>query len=119
MTKKVAEIHINREIDSENVAPLELDFAENKIPGCFTSIPKSALGFHKNVKWNLDDQSKSFIEDKSFADRKDQQCKKEKSLVLAERSDQEPSNLEDRDYSKGKTSQSSSEPSPGVIRMTI
>lgn len=110
------------------MAPLELDFAENKIPGFFTSIPKSALGFHKNVKWNLDDQSKSFIEDKSFggftkdtiqADRKDQQCKKEKSLVLAERSDQEPSNLEDRDYSKGKTSQSSSEPSPGVIRMTI
>lgn len=91
MTKKVAEIHINKEIDSENVAPLELDFAENKIPGFFTSIPKNALGFHKNVKWSLDDQSNSFIEDKSFggftkdtiqADRKDQHCKKEKSLVL-------------------------------------
>lgn len=33
-------------------------------------------------------------------DRKDQQCKKEKSLILAEGSDQEPSNLEDPDYSK-------------------
>lgn len=126
MTKKVAEIQIKKEIDSENVAASELDFAENKVPGFLTSTPKSALGFQKNVKWNLDDQSKPFIEDKSFggvtkdtiqADRKDQQCKKEKSLILAEGSDQEPSNLEDPDYSKGQTSQSSSVPSPGVVRM--
>lgn len=126
MTKKVAEIQIKKEIDSENVAPSELDFAENKVPVFLTSTPKSALGFQKNVKWNLDDQSKPFIEDKSFggvtkdtiqADRKDQQCKKEKSLILAEGSDQEPSNLEDPDYSTGQTSQSSSVPSPGVVRM--
>lgn len=83
MTKKVAEIQIKKKIDSENVAPSELDFAENKVSGFLTSTPKSALGFQKNVKWNLDDQSKPFIEDKSFegvtkdtiqADRKDQQC---------------------------------------------
>lgn len=107
MTKKVAEIQIKKEIDSENVAPPEFDFAENKIPGFLTSTPKSALGFQKNVKWNLDNLSKPFIEDKSFggvtkdtiqADRKDQQCKKEKSLILAEGSDQEQSNLEDPDY---------------------
>lgn len=30
MTKKVAEIQIKKDIDSENVAPLELDFAETK-----------------------------------------------------------------------------------------
>lgn len=48
------------------MAPSEFDFAENKIPGFLTSTPKSALGFQKNVKWNLDDQSKQFIEDKSF-----------------------------------------------------
>lgn len=126
MTRKIAEIQIKKEIDSENVAPSELGLEENKIPGFLTSTPKSALGFQKNVKWNLDDQSKPFIEDKSFggvtkdtiqADRKDQQCKEEKSLILAERSDQEPSNLEDPDSSKRQTSQCSSVLLPGVVRM--
>lgn len=36
---------------------------------------------------------------------------------MAEGNDQEPSNLEDPDYSKGQTSQSSSVPSPGIVRM--
>lgn len=126
MTRKIAEIQIKKEIDSENVAPSELGLEENKIPGFLTSTPKSALGFQKNVKWNLDDQSKPFIEDKSFggvtkdtiqADRKDQQCKEEKSLILAERSDQEPSDLEDPDSSKRQTSQCSSVLLPGVVRM--
>lgn len=30
LSKKVAEIQIKKDIDSENVAPLELDFAETK-----------------------------------------------------------------------------------------
>lgn len=36
---------------------------------------------------------------------------------MAEGNDQDPSNLEDPDYSKGQTSQSSSVPSPGIVRM--
>lgn len=50
MTKKVAEIQIKKEIDSENVAPSELDFAENKVRGFFYFYSKECSWISKECE---------------------------------------------------------------------
>lgn len=85
-------VELKRE-NSEKCGLANLSFGNATKPEFVTSTPKDTLGFQKNVKWDLDEQIRPFVEDKAFegvpkgvcqSDIKGQQRKEEKSLNSSE-----------------------------------
>lgn len=58
-------VELKRE-NSEKCGLADLNFGTATEPEFVTSTPKDTLGFQKNVKWDLDEQIRPFVEDKSF-----------------------------------------------------